>query len=562
MDNFRKFKAPERRPTSAVDGFVGSGARSAGRAAPVQRIGEHTQRPIDSFSGSQGFRPTVQSTLETSAPQSPHGAPTPRVPHGHTPSVPVPTGRRKRGIGRGKQKKQTQAGKRNWRKIALKSTVVILVAGLLVGGFLLGKGYLKVRGIFKGGGNAPALAENVDPTKLNGEGDGRVNILMLGKGGGSHQAPDLTDTLLVASIDPVNKNASILSIPRDLWVKNPSGGQSKINAVYANAKSSVLSGKKTADIGQRAEQAGLAAIESTVENTMGIPIHYYVLVDFEGFVKAIDTVGGIDIYVAPGDTSGIVKETLWSEITGKNYTLDVKAGNNHFDGHRALMYARSRYTSARGDFDRAERQRKVLIALKDKVLSAGTFGNPVRINQLISDFGNHVNSNLKTAEVMRVYEISKTIESSKIGSVGLADPPNNFVQTDNVNGQSIVRPRAGLFDYSQIQNYVRNTMKDGFIQNENASIAVYNGSGINGLAGTKATDLKSYGYNITTVANAPSPQDTTVLVDLTDGSKKYTKHYLEKRLNVTAITSVPSGISAPQGTDFVIILGKNESATQ
>lgn len=566
MDNFRKFKATERKSGAGVDGFIGSGSRYTGRTSPsgTQRIGEHTQRPIDNFRGPQGFTPTTQPTLETSAPRANHTSSRRHQGHIQPPNVSVPKGRggllrRRKG---GTSTKAKEKGSRNWRKIALKSIIALFVVGLLIGGFLLGKGYLKVRGIFKGGGNAPALAENVDPTKLNGEGDGRVNILLLGKGGDGHEAPDLTDTILVASIDPVNKNASILSIPRDFWVRNPSGGQSKINAVYASAKNSVLSGKKTADIKQRAEQAGMAAIESTVENAMGIPIHYYVMVDFQGFMQAINTVGGIDIYVDPNDKSGTVKETLWDELTRKNYTLNVQPGNNHFDGQRALMYSRSRYTSARGDFDRSERQRKVIIALKDKVLSVGTFGNPVKINQLISDFGDHVRANLNTAEVMRVYEISKTIESSKIGSVGLADPPNNFVQTDNINGQSIVRPRAGLFDYSQIQNYVRNTLKDGFIQNENASIAIYNGSDINGLAGTKANDLKSFGYNITTIANAPSPQAQTILVDLTNGSKKYTKHYLEKRLSVTANGTIPAGINVPQGTDFVIILGKNESSNQ
>jgi LCP family protein required for cell wall assembly len=562
MDNFRKFKAAERKSASGIDGFVGAGSRYAGRSASVQRIGDQrTQRPVDNFQGRQGFTPNQQPVLETSAPSVPHAAPRRHSGNIQPPGIPSVSAPK---VSRLRRKKRTagskEKGTRNWRKIILRSAIGLFVASLLIGGFLVGKGYLKVRGIFKGGGSAPALAENVDPTKLNGEGDGRVNILMLGKGGEGHDGADLTDTILVASIDPLNKNASILSIPRDLWVKNPSGGQSKINAVYANAKYSVLAGKKTADIKQRAEQAGMSAIESTVESTMGIPIHYYVMVDFVGFEKAINTVGGIDIYVDPKDDSSIVKETLWDEMTGKNYTLNVQPGNNHFDGQRALMYSRSRHTSNRGDFDRAVRQRKVLIALKDRVLSVGTFGNPVKINQLISDFGNHVQSNMNTAEVMRIYEISKTIDSSKIGSVGLADPPNNFVQTDNINGQSIVRPRAGLFDYSQIQNYVRNTLKDGFIQNENASIAVYNGSGIDGLAGTKATELKSFGYNITTIANAPNPQAQTVLVDLTNDSKKYTKHYLEKRLGVTSSTGIPSGITVPQGTDFVIILGKNESS--
>ena len=178
---------------------------------------------------------------------------------------------------------------------------------------------------------------------------------------------------------------------------------------------------------------------------MGIPIHYYVMVDFEGFKKAINTVGGIDINVTPDNT---VHEYLWDPSVGRNYTLDVKTGQNHFDGQRALFYARSRRTSPRGDFDRTERQRLVIQALKDKVLSAGTYSNPAKVSGLLSAFGQHVRSSLSLNEVMRLYDIAKTIPNDSIVSLGLADPPNNFVQTANVNGLSIVRPRAGIDDFS------------------------------------------------------------------------------------------------------------------
>lgn len=550
MDNFRRFKAHHKK-TSAVDGFLNQAA-----AAPRERRRPDTafQTPIqprlDNFKGREGFTPNAQPMIGDSM--------TAKAPAPLNPEEPV----------HGVDMTLPQAGKRSRKKrskkkIILKSLAILCTLGLLVGGYTFGKAFLAVHGIFKGGGNAPALADNVDPTKLKGEGDGRVNVLLLGKGGPGHEAPDLTDTLLVASIDPVNKTASILSIPRDLWVKSPSGGQSKINAVYSFAKSAALSRDNSKDGRAKAETAGLGAIQSTIESTMGIPIHYYTMVDFVGFEQAINTVGGIDINVSANDASGIVRETLWDELTRKNYTLDVRAGNNHFDGQRALMYARSRHTSARGDFDRTERQRKIMIALKDKVISAGTYGNPVKINQLITNFGDHVQSNMSTGEIRRIYDLTKSIDSSKIKSVGLADPPNNYVTTGTVNGQSIVRPIAGLFDYSAIQNYVRNTLKDGFIQNENANIAVYNGSKITGLASKKATELRSYGYNITTVANAlnnNNPQ--TILVDLTNGSKKYTKHYLEQRLKVTAVTSMPDSSISPAGADFVIILGQSESANQ
>lgn len=551
MDNFRKFNAPRKTSRGTVDGIAGSGPRNI----PLTRRGSISERSnpiskVDDFSRREGFTPNTQNTLKTSSNM-----------HGQAVSTRSTLASKaganlKLDLPKSSGERKKKKGK---KKRILRVSLIFLIIAILAGGFIFGNAFLKARKIFGGGGNAPALEANVDPTKLNGEGDGRVNVLMLGKGGPGHDGADLTDTILIASIDPVQKEASLLSIPRDFWVKTDSG-QSKVNAVYANAKYKILNGKKSSDINDRAEKAGLAAIESEIEEVTGIPIHYHVMIDFAAFEQAINTVGGIDINV---DKDGVVYERLFNTVTRKQYILDVKQGQQHFNGERALFYARSRHTSARGDFDRAERQRKVIIALKDKITSAGTYGNPVKINQLVNEFGSHVRSNLSTGEVLRVYEIMKNIDSSKIGSVGLADAPNIFVTTDNINGQSIVRPTAGLYDYSQIQNFIRNTLKDGYIKNENASIAVFNGSTIAGLAAKRADDLKSYGYNITTVANAPNKNTPkTILVDLTGGKKKYTQHYLEQRLKVTAVTTLPDSSINPNGAEFVIILGQNESANQ
>ena len=552
MDNFRKFKAPHNTPRGAVDGFVGGGQRGArvNRRVSVTDNKANSSGRLDAFKGAEGFKPNAQNKVRTSSNAAVGASP------GMQRHVPLNDGNIKLDMPRSSARK----GKiRSKKKKVFRTFAFLSIAVVLIGGLIFGNGFLKARKIFGGGGNAPALDANVDPTKLNGEGDGRVNILMLGKGGAGHDGADLTDTLLIASIDPIQKEASLLSIPRDFWVKTDTGS-SKINAVYANAKYKVLNGKKTADINDRAEKAGLAAIEAEMEEVTGIPIHYYVMIDFVAFEKAINTVGGININV---DKNGVVYERLFDTITRKQYVLDVKEGPNQFDGKRALFYARSRHTSARGDFDRAERQRAVIIALKDKITSAGTYGNPVKVNQLVNEFGDHVRSNLSTGEVLRVYDIIKGVDSSKIGSVGLADQPNVLVQTDTINGQSIVRPIAGLYDYTKIQSFIRNTLKDGYIKNENASIAVYNGSTIVGLAAKRADELKSFGYNITTVENAPTKNYAqTVLVDLTGGKKKYTISYLEKRLKTTAVTQLPDNTISPNGAEFVIILGQNESSNQ
>ena len=545
MDNFKKHKK-SRIKQAPVDGFINSGSQpgsgSSRSRADLSFDSNAHRHQLGNFKRSDGLHPTQQGRLTFQGSMM-QGRQPARDAKGEI--VVDPAGLDKPAA---KVKKPRRTGR------MIKRTALVMVALVLLGGgFLSVKAYMKSRKILAGGGRAAALEENVDPTKLNGEGDGRVNILMLGKGGVGHEAPDLTDTILIASIDPVQKEAALVSIPRDTYVKTASSGSMKINAVYATAKKKITSGKKIDDQAKKAEEAGFSAIEDEVEEILGIPMHYRAMVDFTGFQQAIDAVGGIDINVTADNT---VYEVM--RINGKNYTLNVKAGQQHFDGFRALAYSRSRQTSSRGDFDRAERQRLVLVALKNKAFSLGTLSNPLKINELLDAFGDHVQTNFAQKELLRIYDIGKEIDASKIQSIGLADPPNNFLTTSNINGQSVVIPRAGINDYKAIQSFIRNTLRDGFLREEDASIAVYNGTSTTGLAARTAEDLKSYGYKITTVADAPTKGITkTIIVDLRDGAKKYTKHYLEQRLDTTATTTLPDGITA--GTaDFVIILGTNE----
>lgn len=444
---------------------------------------------------------------------------------------------------------------RNKKKIALRSFAMFLVMILAIGGFLFGKGYLNLNKVFKGGADgAAALQDNVDPSRLRGEGDGRVNILLVGRGGEGHDGADLTDTILIASVDPVQKQAALLSIPRDLWVTPEGYGGTKINAVFANAKYAALAKKASK---QDAEKAGFTALEKQIQENIGIPIHYHVMVDFTGFEQAINTVGGIDLNISADNA---VYERMYDESRGKPYILDVKPGLQRFDGQRALFYARSRHAGTRGDFGRSERQRMILVALKDKVLSLGTFSNPVKMTQLLDNFGNHVQTNMSSVnELKRLYDIGKTIDSANIASVGLADPPNDYLVTGMYNGLSIVRPKAGLTDFSEVQNFVRNKLKDGYIASENATIAIVNGTNTAGLATKKSTELKSFGYNVVSVADAPTKgYQKTVVVDMRGGQKKYTKHYLEQRFGVGAVNTLPDGnIQNLSNADFVIILGQD-----
>lgn len=461
---------------------------------------------------------------------------------------------KKKGRG-GEEKKRERQKTSKFKKVA-RAFAVLLIAAVIGVASLFAYGYIKARGIFRGNGEgAAALQKNVDPSRLNGEGDGRVNILLIGKGGPGHEAPDLTDTLLLASIDPVANEAALVSVPRDLYVKADNGSGTKINAIYSYAKQArAANGNDTDADREAAESAGLSAIKRNVSEVLGIPVHYYVMVDFTAFKDAIDTVGGITIDV---------KEPLYDEsvawLLGGN-PLVAGEGLQTFDGHRALLYARSRKGSARGDFDRTDRQRQIIVALQHKILSAGTYANPFKVVELLNSFGSHVRTDLNGLnEIKRLYEIGQGIGQDRIDSIGLADPPNILVRTDNFNGTSVVVPTAGLYQYEEIHHYIRNTIRDPFLRSEDARVIILNGTSVNGLATRTMNELKSYGYNVVGVDNAPTNDYVqNVLVDNTNGQKRYTKSYLERRLGLGSTSSARDGVPGIEGADFVIILGTDE----
>jgi LCP family protein required for cell wall assembly len=448
------------------------------------------------------------------------------------------------------KKRRQLAPKKHRRRKALKKVALTFGVILIVAGAYLGlKFYLAQKKILAGGGQAPAVCSNdISASLLKGEGDGRVNILLLGIGGPGHDGPDLTDTIMLVSIDTVNNKVAMLSIPRDLWVQIPGDGSQKINAAFAYGKQGELS--KSEKVKTR---SGLKLLDKTIAPVLGIPVHYHTVVNFKAFKQTVDALGGISVNVP---------ETLNDPtIAWENHYNSVIAakGVQKFDGLQALLYAKSRETSPRGDFDRSERQRRVLVAIKEKTFSVGTFSNPVKISQLLTSLSSNIYTDFDSTSIKCIYKKMSEIPSTSINSFDLVTAPHDFVASANIPGISALAPKAGAYDYSAINGYIRNVLRDSFIAKENSSVAVYNATSVNGLAASKADYLKSYGYSITTVANAPkaSNPSTTIVVDLTKGTAKYTRHYLEGRFGVTARDSMPagSGITPPAGTNFVIILG-------
>jgi len=228
----------------------------------------------------------------------------------------------------------------------------------------------------------------------------RVNILLLGidKREGEH-GPWRTDTMILGTVDPESKTAAMLSIPRDLWVPIPGYGENRINS--ANF------------IGDRDKYpgGGPALAKKTVEYNFGVPVHYYILVDFDGFEKIIDTIGGIDVNV---------ERTLHDEQypdpspddPNRVKTVHFEAGLQHMDGKAALEYARSRKSTS--DFDRSYRQQQIILAVRDQALRLNLIP---RVPELMVTLADIVQTDLQPGNIITLARLAGEIERENLKSV-------------------------------------------------------------------------------------------------------------------------------------------------
>lgn len=539
MDNKHRQPGWGQKPPSSIDGMVPSG-RTLGVPAS-QSYQPNRQKPtptLDNFMRrTDGFYPAQQTARGTDRAEEAEA---------QLLDEPIVLDH----VDHKKQKKHYGRRRGKLRKTLKRTALACLILVLAGAGYFGYKLYHTQKRVLAGGGKAAAVCtDDVDVSQLRKEGDSRINILLMGIGGPGHDGADLTDTIMLASIDPITDKTALLSIPRDLWVKIPKNGSQKINAAYADGKTQ--SASKTAD--GRIE-AGIASLDKSIQPFLnGVRINYHVLLNFSAFKQMVDALGGINVNVP---------ETLYDPtIAWENRRNPVIArkGPQVFNGAQALLYVRSRETSS--DFARGERQRLVITALKQKAFSAGTFSNPLKVSGLLDSLGENVYTDFDSASIKCLYRQLSTIPSTAIQSLDMVSPPNSLLTTANINGLSAVQPRAGLFDYSDIHAFLRTSLKDGLIVKENARINVYNATETSGLATTQTATLKTYGYNVVKTDNtavSTNPASTTI-VDLSDGANKYTRNYLEGRYGVTAVEKLPSGLGITPSLDtkFVIILGED-----
>jgi LCP family protein required for cell wall assembly len=314
----------------------------------------------------------------------------------------------------------------------------------------------------------------------------KTNFLLIGTGGEGHDGANLTDTLIVASLDQQTKQVKMISIPRDLYVDLADTGGQRINKVYDTY------------LNQLGETGAIEKLQDTITKITGAEIQYYVKVDFNGFVKIIDALGGVEVNVEntihdPFYPKG---ETIYYE------TFHIDAGLQTIDGETALKYARSRKTTS--DFDRARRQQQLMAAVKDKALSLDLLTNPDKLQKLYGSIDSSIETDLTVSEILELGKISQDINRDQIDSRVLSDQFDScggFLYTPNremFGGASVLLPAGN--DFSYINQFTRDYFDNDFRQI--SEIQVLNGTKTSGLAGKYLDMLNRACLNVVYYGNA------------------------------------------------------------
>ena len=299
------------------------------------------------------------------------------------------------------------------------------------------------------------------PTVSPAVSQGEYNLLLMGQGDPSHEGSQLTDSMMVLNIKTKEKTASLIFIPRDLWVKLPQA----------------VDGKEEVKINEAYSLGGLKLSEQVVGNVTGLPIQYSALIDFNHFSKLIDSLGGIDIIITKSfddyyypiagkelETCGKSTEELSSiNATMSGFLLEQQfacryehlhfdAGKTHLDGATALKFARSRHSDQDGtDFGRGSRQQIVLIGIKNKLISLDVLKN---IDQLFASLFSLVKTDLDLPSVKAAASLMTDLNDYKINQVVLS-LENVLKDTKNSQGQYILVPKAGDGNWAETREFIK-----------------------------------------------------------------------------------------------------------
>lgn len=348
---------------------------------------------------------------------------------------------------------------------------------------------------------------------LKKDNDNFTNILILWRGWQENDAPYLSDTIILASMNHTKKRAILFSIPRDLFVVYPSWWAGKINEAFARGY-----GK------EKNVEEGMKNIIEIVQNITGKEIHYFVNIDFQAFKQFIDIIGGIDIFVP--------KTIVDNAFPWPNHTYQVfsiQAWWQHMNGETALKYARSRHSTS--DYDRSIRQQEIIEAVKEKVFSLDIITDIEKMKELYHTFSQNVQTNLSMAEILELLYLWKTIDKSHIVKANLNDTciygyslckewwflyvPEKEAFWNMYVTLPIWAKKGNISNYTFIQRYIHLLFHYPEIYREKIPIIISNYSKKSGMAAQLALELKKYGFEVEvdTKKNKEIIEKTSITLD-------------------------------------------------
>jgi len=382
------------------------------------------------------------------------------------------------------------------------------------------------------------------------DGASRINVLMIGLDYRDWEAglgAPRSDTMILLTIDPLTKTAGMLSIPRDMWVNIPGFGYSRINTAYSLGEGSKLPG------------GGPGLAKKTVEQFLGVPVHYFAQVDFYTFVEFINLIGGIDVY----NDEDLRLDPVG---TGKDKKRLTCCGIRHLDGDITLAYARYRKGNG-GDVDRAKRQQKVILGIRNVVLAPENF--PVllgKAQQFYEEFSAGIKTDMPFDTALQLGVLARDIpvESIKQGVIDYT-----MVALDNVvlGGQdaSIMKPlpdkirvlRDEIFTVGgPVGPLAAQGDPNALMRADGARIRLLNGSYTPGLeVNTGNYFLLSLGLGVTVVGPADRSYDRTVIV--LHSPKLYTLKYLQTVFGITSSTQILINPDPASTVDVEVFLGND-----
>ena len=440
-------------------------------------------------------------------------------------------------VKKSKKQKKTMSKKRKIITWTILIIVFILIGGVI---WLILWGNDIIAKITGGQGTIFDLfTETYEPLKTDE--NGRTNILAFGtsgynmegdEGNGTHDGAQLTDSILVISLDQETGDVAMLSLPRDLKASPTCTATGKINEVYWCAN---MNGDN--------EPAGAEALTTEVGSILGIDFQYYAHINWGSLVQIVDTLGGINV-------------TLDEDIEDYYYTGAVfQAGTPYtINGEQALGLARARHGTASGDFSRGASQQKILIGIKDKVSE-----KDLSITDLIglaSTLGDNLRTNFSIEEMKTLAHLSSAFDLETMRQVSLIEP-EQLMTTGNINGISYVLPSAGVGNYGAIQTYVAKMFSSDPRDYEDYTILVLNATEAPGLAATEKSTLKETGYDNIYTDDAPEGEyNEGYTLYTTTNTAPGTKKLLEEKYGTSQpVDILPANI--PTNYNFILIINTN-----